>query len=145
MRYFLIQQIVQILDIFQVFWLSCSQLQGRCSTFPNVLRTRERYLLKSFFWIANENIKPPRYGIDGWDQIMMERDRRITGTIRGQTVCAIRIFLPGPLIRRYRQRSLHQKYSQPIQLGWQKGCRRIGDCNIIYHFNNISNRFTQRL
>ncbi|BEI83792.1 hypothetical protein CcaverHIS002_0403960 [Cutaneotrichosporon cavernicola] len=28
--------------------------------------------------------KPPRYGIDRWDNIMMERDRRLTGSLRGQ-------------------------------------------------------------
>lgn len=29
-----------------------------------------------------------RYNIDAWDQMMMERDRRLTGHIRGQTVRA---------------------------------------------------------
>ncbi|KAF9112890.1 hypothetical protein BGX27_002647, partial [Mortierella sp. AM989] len=28
---------------------------------------------------------PPRYGLDRWDRVMMERDFRLTGTKRGQT------------------------------------------------------------
>ncbi|KAG0045882.1 hypothetical protein BGZ83_008904 [Gryganskiella cystojenkinii] len=28
--------------------------------------------------------QPPRYGIDRWDRVMMERDYRLTGTQRGQ-------------------------------------------------------------
>ncbi|KAH8118735.1 small secreted protein [Phellopilus nigrolimitatus] len=28
--------------------------------------------------------KPPRYKIDEWDEMMMERDRRLTGHRRGQ-------------------------------------------------------------
>ena len=33
--------------------------------------------------------QPPRYGIDDWDQMMMQRDKRLTGSIRGQSVSAI--------------------------------------------------------
>jgi len=29
--------------------------------------------------------KPPRYGLDGWEEMMMQRDKRLTGTVRGQT------------------------------------------------------------
>jgi len=29
--------------------------------------------------------KPPRYSLEAWDQMMMERDRRLTGSLRGQT------------------------------------------------------------
>ncbi|KAI1321033.1 hypothetical protein EDD11_008614 [Mortierella claussenii] len=29
--------------------------------------------------------QPPRFGVDRWDRIMMERDYRLTGTQRGQT------------------------------------------------------------
>lgn len=29
--------------------------------------------------------KRPRYSLDQWDKQMMERDRRLTGTLRGQT------------------------------------------------------------
>ncbi|KYK55166.1 hypothetical protein DCS_07128 [Drechmeria coniospora] len=29
--------------------------------------------------------KRPRYSLDQWDRQMMERDRRLTGTLRGQT------------------------------------------------------------
>ncbi|KAF9576536.1 hypothetical protein EC968_008014 [Mortierella alpina] len=29
--------------------------------------------------------QPPRYGIDRWDRIMMDRDFRLTGTKRGQS------------------------------------------------------------
>jgi len=28
--------------------------------------------------------KPPRYGIDDWEEMMMERDQRLTGSFRGQ-------------------------------------------------------------
>ncbi|KZS91213.1 small secreted protein [Sistotremastrum niveocremeum HHB9708] len=30
--------------------------------------------------------KPPRYNVDAWDEMMMERDRRLTGSHRGQSV-----------------------------------------------------------
>ncbi|KAI8584406.1 hypothetical protein K450DRAFT_219708 [Umbelopsis ramanniana AG] len=30
--------------------------------------------------------KPARYGLDYWESQMMERDRRLTGSIRGQSV-----------------------------------------------------------
>ena len=30
--------------------------------------------------------QPPRYKIDTWDEMMMERDRRLTGHVRGQRV-----------------------------------------------------------
>jgi len=30
--------------------------------------------------------QPPRYGIDTWDQMMMDRDKRLTGSMRGQRV-----------------------------------------------------------
>ncbi|KAH8828691.1 hypothetical protein DL96DRAFT_1014213 [Flagelloscypha sp. PMI_526] len=33
--------------------------------------------------LQNEG-KPPRYNMDGWDRMMMERDRRLTGHKRGQ-------------------------------------------------------------
>ncbi|EJD48377.1 small secreted protein [Auricularia subglabra TFB-10046 SS5] len=29
--------------------------------------------------------KLPRYGLDSWEEMMMERDRRLTGHVRGQT------------------------------------------------------------
>ncbi|WVN87599.1 uncharacterized protein L203_102782 [Cryptococcus depauperatus CBS 7841] len=29
--------------------------------------------------------KPPRYGIDPWDEMMMSRDKRLTGSHRGQS------------------------------------------------------------
>ncbi|KAG0241349.1 hypothetical protein B0O80DRAFT_434994 [Mortierella sp. GBAus27b] len=29
--------------------------------------------------------QPPRYGLDRWDRVMMERDYRLTGTQRGQS------------------------------------------------------------
>ncbi|KAH7102933.1 small secreted protein [Auriculariales sp. MPI-PUGE-AT-0066] len=35
--------------------------------------------------ITNQG-KPPRYGIDNWDEMMMERDERLTGHNRGQSV-----------------------------------------------------------
>ncbi|KIO31045.1 hypothetical protein M407DRAFT_241957 [Tulasnella calospora MUT 4182] len=33
--------------------------------------------------VSNDG-KPPRYGLDEWDEMMMERDQRITGSLRGQ-------------------------------------------------------------
>ncbi|KIM35161.1 hypothetical protein M413DRAFT_449868 [Hebeloma cylindrosporum] len=30
--------------------------------------------------------KPPRYGIDNWDTMMMNRDKQLTGHQRGQSV-----------------------------------------------------------
>lgn len=30
--------------------------------------------------------QPPRYGLDDWENMMMERDRRLTGSVRGQRV-----------------------------------------------------------
>ncbi|KAG9000617.1 hypothetical protein FRB94_009574 [Tulasnella sp. JGI-2019a] len=32
---------------------------------------------------ANDG-KPPRYGLDEWDEMLMERDKRLTGSLRGQ-------------------------------------------------------------
>jgi len=32
---------------------------------------------------ANDG-KPPRYALDSWEETMMERDRRLTGSFRGQ-------------------------------------------------------------
>ncbi|PBK93879.1 small secreted protein [Armillaria gallica] len=29
--------------------------------------------------------KPPRYGIDSWDEMMMRRDKLLTGHVRGQS------------------------------------------------------------
>ncbi|KAH8094898.1 small secreted protein [Cristinia sonorae] len=34
---------------------------------------------------AQNQGKPVRYGIDPWDEMMMERDRRLTGHVRGQS------------------------------------------------------------
>lgn len=31
-------------------------------------------------------LQPPRYNMDEWDLMMMERDRRLTGSTRGQSV-----------------------------------------------------------
>lgn len=33
---------------------------------------------------AQNQGKPVRYGLDAWDEMMMERDRRLTGHFRGQ-------------------------------------------------------------
>ncbi|PVG00024.1 hypothetical protein CPB86DRAFT_257276 [Serendipita vermifera] len=35
--------------------------------------------------IKNNDGKPPRFGIDEWEQMMMIRDKRLTGSIRGQS------------------------------------------------------------
>ncbi|KAL6892915.1 hypothetical protein HDV57DRAFT_483352 [Trichoderma longibrachiatum] len=40
--------------------------------------------LAAFKTWQNEG-KRPRYSLDQWDKVMMERDRRLTGTLRGQT------------------------------------------------------------
>ncbi|KAI0732867.1 small secreted protein [Fomitopsis betulina] len=34
---------------------------------------------------AQNQGKPPRYHIDDWDEMLMDRDKRLTGHIRGQT------------------------------------------------------------
>ena len=31
-------------------------------------------------------VKPVRYNLDAWDDMMMERDKRLTGHVRGQRV-----------------------------------------------------------
>ncbi|CAG7848530.1 SubName: Full=Related to Hesp-767-Melampsora lini {ECO:0000313/EMBL:CCA66562.1} [Serendipita indica DSM 11827] len=33
----------------------------------------------------NNDGKTPRYNIDNWEQMMMNRDKRLTGSIRGQS------------------------------------------------------------
>ncbi|KAG1752470.1 NADH dehydrogenase 1 alpha subcomplex [Suillus paluster] len=38
---------------------------------------------------AQNQGKPVRYHVDTWDEMMMDRDRRLTGHIRGQSVCAV--------------------------------------------------------
>ncbi|WVQ82808.1 hypothetical protein IAT38_004940 [Cryptococcus sp. DSM 104549] len=35
-------------------------------------------------WLENDG-KRPRYNLDRWDDMMMERDRRLTGSFRGQS------------------------------------------------------------
>ncbi|KAF1799771.1 hypothetical protein V8B55DRAFT_1541435 [Mucor lusitanicus] len=35
-------------------------------------------------YLGNDK-KPTRYGLDVWEKQMMERDRRLTGSLRGQT------------------------------------------------------------
>ena len=30
--------------------------------------------------------QPPRYGLESWDEMMMDRDKRLTGSRRGQNV-----------------------------------------------------------
>ncbi|MBW0470816.1 hypothetical protein O181_010531 [Austropuccinia psidii MF-1] len=42
-------------------------------------------LLNTTRRLANDG-KPPRYNVDKWDEMMMERDRRLTGKTRGQCV-----------------------------------------------------------
>lgn len=37
----------------------------------------------------NNLYQAPRYGIDEWDKMMMERDQRLTGSMRGQSVCFV--------------------------------------------------------
>lgn len=39
---------------------------------------------------ASHLFQPPRYKLDTWDHLMMERDRRLTGHLRGQKVRALR-------------------------------------------------------
>ncbi|KAG5718302.1 hypothetical protein E4T56_gene17003 [Termitomyces sp. T112] len=34
---------------------------------------------------AQNQGKPPRYNIDKWDEMMMKRDKQLTGHIRGQS------------------------------------------------------------
>lgn len=37
--------------------------------------------------VAKLVIQPPRYGIDDWDEMLMARDKVLTGHFRGQSVC----------------------------------------------------------
>ena len=30
--------------------------------------------------------QPPRYGLESWDEMMMDRDKRLSGSRRGQSV-----------------------------------------------------------
>jgi hypothetical protein len=39
--------------------------------------------------LMKRRFQPPRYNIDAWDEMMMDRDRRLTGHPRGQTVCSL--------------------------------------------------------
>ncbi|CAM0137030.1 hypothetical protein VKS41_008184 [Umbelopsis sp. WA50703] len=41
--------------------------------------------LQAVKYYSNDK-KPPRYRLDFWDEQMMERDRRLTGSLRGQSV-----------------------------------------------------------
>jgi hypothetical protein len=43
----------------------------------------QRFLLNQQPYILTQ---PPRYGLDTWEEMMMERDRRLTGSARGQSV-----------------------------------------------------------
>ncbi|CAO3614022.1 unnamed protein product [Cunninghamella blakesleeana] len=40
--------------------------------------------LRAVKYVSND-FKPHRYGLDNWDVQMMERDRRLTGSVRGQS------------------------------------------------------------
>ena len=37
-------------------------------------------------WPFDLHFQPPRYGIDNWDTMMMNRDKQLTGHQRGQSV-----------------------------------------------------------
>lgn len=50
-----------------------------------VMFTGAGTLLNTTRMLANDG-KPPRYGTDKWDEMMMERDRRLTGSTRGQSI-----------------------------------------------------------
>ncbi|GAB5592343.1 hypothetical protein Unana1_07243 [Umbelopsis nana] len=41
--------------------------------------------LQAVKYYSNDK-KPARFGVDYWDAQMMERDRRLTGSLRGQSV-----------------------------------------------------------
>jgi hypothetical protein len=41
--------------------------------------------------IVDTIYQAPRYNIDKWDEMMMERDRRLTGSFRGQTVSRVTV------------------------------------------------------
>lgn len=50
------------------------------------------------------SLQPPRYGVDEWDEMMMERDRRLTGSLRGQKVSKYvshALYESSPSARRY--------------------------------------------
>ncbi|SAL98229.1 hypothetical protein [Absidia glauca] len=45
--------------------------------------------LRAVKYYANDK-HPHRFGLDNWDLQMMERDKRLTGSLRGQSVCSSR-------------------------------------------------------
>ena len=56
-------------------------------------RTRERYSILFYRWMIIQQshvfLQPARYHIDAWDEMMMDRDARLTGHRRGQKVCSM--------------------------------------------------------
>jgi len=58
---------------------------------PSGVKTSERHALVLFQALPGVNVwsslfQSPRHRIDAWDEMMMERDKRLTGHIRGQSV-----------------------------------------------------------
>lgn len=43
----------------------------------------------------------PRYHIDAWEEMMMDRDKRLTGHMRGQSVCLSLLFDHIPNLQRF--------------------------------------------
>jgi len=46
-------------------------------------------ILSLFIRDSSDLGQPPRYGLDNWEHMMMQRDKRLTGSIRGQSVRSI--------------------------------------------------------
>lgn len=43
-------------------------------------------------YLPLSSFQSPRYHIDAWEEMMMERDKRLTGHARGQSVCVRLLF-----------------------------------------------------
>ncbi|CAE6541588.1 hypothetical protein RSOLAG22IIIB_03948 [Rhizoctonia solani] len=59
------------------------------ATIPFVLLTTMFAATGTLFNISarlSNDGKSPRYGLDTWEEMMMERDKRLTGRLRGQSV-----------------------------------------------------------
>ncbi|KAF9548300.1 hypothetical protein EC957_006796 [Mortierella hygrophila] len=68
--------------LFQKLKTSINEGQNKNEVLPKLVRTR----ICSLFAICGVRSykRPPRYGLDRWDRVMLDRDYRLTGTQRGQ-------------------------------------------------------------
>jgi hypothetical protein len=92
----------------QVWLPPCSQLLVPCSTFLSELKTKERSVVchnASLAYVLTMH-KPVRYHLDAWEEMMMDRDKRLTGHERGQSVCIRRIIITFDLLSGFQTESI---------------------------------------